>query len=87
MTTDKCLDAFMNQIEYDKEFAADLNYFKLQACGRHLLDKCVYYSYNLPPTIKGKDEFLDFIDGNGFKVKQHGRPNMYRIYPIYKDMK
>ena len=84
MVVNKFYDAFMDQIEYDKEFVDNLNYFKVEACGRHLVDKCVYYSYSLPPIYKFKDEFLEFIDGNGFKVKQHGRANMYRIYPIYR---
>jgi len=87
MIANKFYDAFIEQIECDKKFVNSLNYFKIESCGRHLIEKCVYYSYTLPPICKGRDEFLDFIDGNGFRIKQYGRPNMYRVYPIYRDMK
>ena len=87
MDTQKCLDAFLNQLEYDRGFMEDLMsryYFKVRTCGEYLLKKQVYYSYTVPPGIRGKDEFLEFIDGNGFKVVKHGGYNLYRIYPQYK---
>ena len=87
MDTQKCLEAFTMQLEHDQAFLEHIvnhYYFKVRACGEYILKNQVYYGYTVPPGFKGKDEFLDFIDGNGFKVVKHGGYNLYRIYPIYK---
>ena len=77
-----------NKLQADYDFVKELMHyynFKIIACGRHVRAKNVYYPYILPPGIKGKDEFLEFIDGNGFKVVPFSSPGVFRIYPQYKE--
>ena len=84
----ECYTAFIEQCTCDKSYLKELYMrfrIKMIACGRHLLQKQVRWSYAIPEdkTANHHLEFLDFIDGNGFTVIQT-QPNLYHIIPQYK---
>jgi hypothetical protein len=76
------LKLFMNQCPYDKAHIKEiaLTYPKhVNAFGMRLKQNCAGWSYF--STSDEHDEFLEFIDGNGFKV-EHFMTDIYNIYPI-----
>ena len=84
-------NAFLDQCTCDKKNVKDIYRrfrIKVLACGRHLIEKQVRWSYVIPAdnTADWHMEFLDFIDGNGFTVKQI-QPNTYHIIPQYPETK
>jgi hypothetical protein len=87
----ECYNAFVNQCTCDKSHIKEFYKrfrIKILACGQHLLEKAVRWSYTVPTDIL-KDyhkEFLEFIDGNGFTVIEF-QPNMYHITPNYPESK
>lgn len=59
---------------------------KALSCGRHVYEKGVRWSYTIDPDREASSfEFLDFINGNGFIVKESKIGDIYHIYPILKD--
>ena len=84
-------NAFLNQCTCDKKNINEIYMrfrMKVLACGTHLLQRDVLWSYYIPEdnTAAYHLEFLDFIDGNGFEVRQ-AEPNRYQIIPQYTEMK
>lgn len=85
----ECYNAFLKQCTCDKSYIKDLyNRYRprILACGRHLLEKAVRWSYIIPLSNETDSyrEFIDFIDGNGFIVTEF-QPNMYHITPQYPE--
>ena len=81
--------AFRNQCECDKIYVKDIyRRFRLKvlACGRRLLEKQVRWTYTIPndETADSCMEFLEFLDGNGFIIKQV-QPHTYHIIPQYTE--
>lgn len=75
--------AFFTQCTNDKNY---LNYIlntypaKVKAVGVRLLEHDKHWHY---ATINGQvDEFLDFIDGNGFEISKNKDGRTYYITPI-----
>ena len=85
----ECYNAFHDQCLSDKDHIKEL-YRRFRArvisCGRHLLSKQVRWAYTVPDDERAASylEFLDFIDGNGFIIKQV-QPDLYHIIPQYPE--
>lgn len=82
-------EAFKNQCECDKVYVKDIyKRFRLKvlACGRRLKTKQVRWAYTIPDneTADSHMEFLEFLDGNGFIIKQV-QPHTYHIIPQYPE--
>ena len=86
-----CQRAFEGHCACDQTFIEEIERrfpMKVRACGMHLLDRCKGWSYTLPENTEEAEhyqEFLDFLDGNGFILKQV-RPNLYHITPEYPEI-
>ena len=86
----ECFNAFLDQCTNDKSYIPELYkrfYLQINTCGEHILTKDVVWSYIIPDGITRNKylEFLDFIDGNGFKVIQKEQ-DCYKIMPQYNDV-
>lgn len=82
-------EAFKNQCECDKTYVKDMYRrfrFKVLACGRRLKEKQVRWTYTIPDdeTADSHIEFLEFLDGNGFIIKQV-QPRTYHVIPQYPE--
>lgn len=79
----KYIEIFMQQCTCDKQY---LDYicstYRNQAVsmGMHIESMNVRWSF--PMRSKDDEEFLSFIDGNGFTISFH-KDNIYHIIPIY----
>ena len=80
---------FSDQCICDKKFIPYIvNTYPIKAgnCGRHIEERGVRWSYTIDPDYREKSfEFLDFIDGNGFRVIPTRNPDLFHIFPISKD--
>ena len=75
----KAINFFLAQIKYDKEYAkkmvvTDENW---NAIAGYLYDNTAIFCYT-PSEESSWVECVDFIDGNGFKVKGRRKPLNYR---------
>lgn len=82
-------EAFKNQCKCDKIYIKDIYKrfrVKVLVCGRRLIEKQEYWGYIIPDdkTADSYIEFLEFLDGNGFIIKQV-RPRTYHIMPQYPE--
>lgn len=79
---------FRAHCPYDKSYITEIiKKFPVSvfACGKHLNEKAVRWSYIIESdTDNDRLEFLDFIDGNGFRVVANQcNKKFFHIYPIY----
>lgn len=85
----ECYEAFKNQCTCDKNSVKEL-YKRCRtsvlACGRNLIEKQVRWAYTIPRDSSAGPylEFLEFLDGNGFIIKQV-QPHTYHIIPQYPE--
>lgn len=85
----ECYAAFKNQCTCDKKLVKEL-YKRCRTsileCGRNLIEKRVRWSYTIPRDNSAETylEFLEFLDGNGFIIKQV-QPYTYHIIPQYPE--
>lgn len=85
----ECYNAFKDQCECDKTYVKDIYRrfrSKVLTCGQRLLEKQVRWTYTIPTdnTADSYIEFLDFLDGNGFIIKQV-QPCTYHVIPQYPE--
>lgn len=77
---------FRDHCPYDKSHLKDIfTRFPVSvfSCGKHLREGIVRWSYVIDSDgDTNRQEFLDFIDGNGFKVVALNK-QVFHIYPIY----
>ena len=87
LETSAYVETFKEHCRCDKNFIPYIiNTYpsKVLACGRHLFAKEVRWGFVLDPNRKKEGiEFLDFINGNGFKVVKTKTDGIFHIYPIY----
>lgn len=77
---------FGNQYTCDRIYVEDIYRrfpLKVKACASKLYLGNIRWAYSTSPNEEERDEFLDFIDGNGFEVKQV-QPHTFHIIPQYK---
>lgn len=83
--SERFIQAFLNQLEYDKDYARDTLCFQMHVNADQLGRVVFWHDRNLVFHIFSPTdiEFLEFIDGNGFRIELY-EDDIYLIYPIYK---
>ena len=85
----ECYNAFYDQCTDDRSCMSDI-YRRFHSlvinCGKHLLEKEKFWSFIIPSNgdTSKYQEFLEFLDGNGFIVETV-KPTLYKIIPQYPE--